>query len=585
VKQVLAHPAWLAAFVLLLASTAPAFARADPLAAPDVDALVKKLTAESPKDALSACFGLDAMLRAGDKGADDAAAKVLALKEQVVKDKDVLALFNNDLAKKPITAARLLVFIVRSQSFVTQNKKGGVVVGQLTAEDGKADLEDVMAQMPIFPDGWFATDVGGFDRALSFRTPGYAPLDVPLSGKGGSLVYVGKCVLKPLQKEDAASLKGTVVLDGSKTPEGATVTLSMSVPPPNTATGGYSPRSHWPKGAVVPVSKTGEFTVSGLSPAAYYLSITADGHVPVNKMLTLKPAEEQDVGEVRLHATDIGVYIGNAAPKVEKLTWEKDYTAALARADKEKKPILIMETATWCGWCKKLEADTLDDPWVCYALSDYVLVKAFEDKEVEGKYGCGGYPTLVYTDSAGKMVHKSVGYMTVLPFLEQIARADQKGGRTLPAELQTLADKKIITLDAGAPALARTTQEPEKKDEELKWAKGVAEDFLAAMCKGDEGQTQLLMDKQMVGVVQGDINWFNHFTATGATRDGSATIAEEALSPDKDEVVFRGRLDGNNANGPVQSKFTIRLAKDKESGKWRVSFFTYSDPVPVEKKP
>ena len=108
----------------------------------------------------------------------------------------MLALFNDDLAKEPTTAARLLVFIVRSQAFVKQSKKGAVVVGRLASEDGKAAMEDVMAQMPIFPGGWFATDVGDFDHPLGFphallrpstnRTPARAPTSSPSASASSS---------------------------------------------------------------------------------------------------------------------------------------------------------------------------------------------------------------------------------------------------------------------------------------------------------------------------------------------------------------------------------------------------------------
>ncbi len=318
-KHCLARAAWLSVIALVAASAAPACAAADP---PEADALVKKLTADSPKEALGASFVLDAMLRAGDKNAEDAASKVLALKEQFVKDKDVLALFDKDGIQNPTTAARLLVFIVRSPSFVKQSKKGSVVVGRLVAEDGKADLEDVMAQMPIFPDGWFATDIGDFDHPLSFRTPGYAPLDVPLSGKSGDLVSIGKCVLKPVGKEDAAALKGTVVLDGEKTPEDATVTLSLSIGPINTATGGYSPRAHWPQGVKHPVSKTGEFEVEGLSPLTYHLNVTAEGPHGLPENADLEAGRGEGRGQKSAFpTTDVGVYISKKrAPKVEKLS-------------------------------------------------------------------------------------------------------------------------------------------------------------------------------------------------------------------------------------------------------------------------
>ncbi|HVS37780.1 MAG TPA: hypothetical protein VMS17_19640 [Gemmataceae bacterium] len=138
---------------------------------------------------------------------------------------------------------------------------------------------------------------------------------------------------------------------------------------------------------------------------------------------------------------------------------------------------------------------------------------------------------------------------------------------------------------ADPPPEPRASQEPDKKDEELKWAKGVAQDFLGAMHKSDQAQAELLMTTQMKAVVQSDMNWMNNFGNAGFTGGASNEINEETLSPEKDEAAFRGRLDGHNGfQTPVQSKFTIRLTKDKESGKWRVSFFTYSDPVPVEKK-
>ena len=584
-KHPLAHPAWLSAIVVL-AALAPASARDDRPAPPDADALVKQLSGESPAEALQAAMRLDAMLRTGDKAADETAAKVLTAKEQVIHNKDVLSLLSDDLAKKPVLAARLVAAVARAQGFVARFKKGSVVVGQVVVEGGKTDPEDVLAQMPILPEGYYAGEVGDLKQPISFRAPGCENLDVPLDGKSGELVYAGKAVLKPLKKENAASLKGALVLDAAKTPEGAVVTLSMSVPPPNTPHNGYSPRPRWPEGVTFPVSKAGEFTVTGLSPAAYYLSITADGHTPYSTNLSLKPGEEHDAGTIHLRATDVGYYIGKPAPKVEKLTWEKDYAAALARAKEEKKPILVMETATWCGWCKKLEADTLDDPWVRHTLSDYVLVKAFEDKEVEGKYGCDGYPTLVFTDSAGKMAHKVTGYMQTTPFLEQCALADQKLGVVLPQELTTLAEKKIISIDAAPAAVRHATQEPDKADEELKWAKGVAEDFLAAMQAGDEAQAKLLMSKELLTVVDADFNWFNNFRSAGFTLAGGATIAEEEMSPTKDEAAFRGRLEGLNSNRkPVQSRFVLRVAADKESKKWRVAFFTFGEPTPGDQKP
>ncbi len=108
--------------------------------------------------------------------------------------------------------------------------------------------------------------------------------------------------------------------------------------------------------------------------------------------------------------------------------------------------MLVMMTATWCGWCKKLEADTLDDPWVRHFLAGFVLVKAFQDKDVDQKYGCG-YPTLVFTDDAGELAHKTAGYKLPMPFAAECARAFKKLALAPRPELKTLLDKKLVTAD------------------------------------------------------------------------------------------------------------------------------------------
>jgi thiol:disulfide interchange protein len=101
-------------------------------------------------------------------------------------------------------------------------------------------------------------------------------------------------------------------------------------------------------------------------------------------------------------------------------------------------------TATWCGPCKALEKETLNNPWTRHFLSGFVIVKAYEDKEVETKYGLNGYPTLVFTDSNGKEAFRSVGYRATMPFAAECAQAFQKLDQKLPPELQTLVDRKVL---------------------------------------------------------------------------------------------------------------------------------------------
>ena len=112
------------------------------------------------------------------------------------------------------------------------------------------------------------------------------------------------------------------------------------------------------------------------------------------------------------------------------------------KAKAEKKPIFLMLTATCCGPCKSLESKTLPDPVIRGALQDFIWVKAYEDKQLDERFGRGGYPTLVFIDAeTEKPFFKTFGYEAVGPFLSKIIAARKKGGLKLSEDLQKLSDK------------------------------------------------------------------------------------------------------------------------------------------------
>jgi thiol-disulfide isomerase/thioredoxin len=389
---------------------------------------------------------LDQALERAGQPADDLARALLRKKGEVVSDGEVGKLLDSVAQRKPALAARFLVQIARAR-FVAQGSKGSahVAVGQLEVADGKVDPTMVMAQTPILEEGWFATEVGDLKRSLSFRSHGYQDLVVRLRDTEADVLCVGRVTLKPLPVDERASLKGRVVLDGAADASPAVVHLTVDIGPiVNTPSGGYSPRRSWPEGLSVPVSKDGQFVVEGLNPSDYYLRVSADGHVEFGRRVRLAPGGTLDVGTYRLLSSDLGFYLGKAAPKTEELAWEKDYASALKRAAAEKKPLLVMMTATWCGPCKLLEEKTLNDPWVRHFLSSFVVVKAYEDKEVERTYGLSGYPTLVFTDSSGKLAHKCVGYMPVINFSTECAKAFKALSVEPPSEMRKLIEKGMI---------------------------------------------------------------------------------------------------------------------------------------------
>lgn len=345
--------------------------------------------------------------------------------------------------KKQAAAAQLLLQCVRARLVTKTMKKGGVVLGQVVVEDGKLSPEMVLAQMPISAEGYFAGEVGDMKKPVNFRAAGYEDVEAKLDGKSGEFFDVGVVTMKPMPKGSAVTLKGKVQLEiADRGP--ATMSLSLMVPKPNTPHGGYSPRRGWPKPTEVKLEADGSFSVPGLTPGDYYMMIQAKDHAQKSEMVKVGGGGVTDKGVIKLSTTDLGFYIGKAAPKTGELPWEKDYTAAMKKAEAEKKPVMVMMTATWCGPCKMLEKDVLNDPWVKQFLSGFVIVKAYEDKDVEAKYPMNGYPTLVFLDSTGKEKHRTSGYQPSPKFLSECVKGMKKLAVEVPADLKTLVEKKVV---------------------------------------------------------------------------------------------------------------------------------------------
>lgn len=139
------------------------------------------------------------------------------------------------------------------------------------------------------------------------------------------------------------------------------------------------------------------------------------------------------------------LFVSVACKGEETLPWQKDFPSAKELALREGKPLFVMMTATWCGPCKMLERETLPHQVVRSALDDFIWVQAFEDKEVEQKYQCNGYPTLVFIDpNADKVFSRTVGYQPVGPFLSNVIKARKAGNLKLTSELESLSQKIFV---------------------------------------------------------------------------------------------------------------------------------------------
>jgi thiol-disulfide isomerase/thioredoxin len=94
--------------------------------------------------------------------------------------------------------------------------------------------------------------------------------------------------------------------------------------------------------------------------------------------------------------------------------FEGTWSQVLAEAQRTGKPIYLDAYASWCGPCKMLKRDVFTDPEVAaYFNANFVSTSIDMEKgegvELAKKYGVNVYPTHLYFDSNGNLVHRAVG--------------------------------------------------------------------------------------------------------------------------------------------------------------------------------
>lgn len=90
-----------------------------------------------------------------------------------------------------------------------------------------------------------------------------------------------------------------------------------------------------------------------------------------------------------------------------------DLKAAVEKAKKEKKVVMIDFTATWCGYCKKLDQTTFSNQKVQSWLNDNIVaikVDIDQHKDLAQKYNISSIPCLVFIDADGSETGRVLGY-------------------------------------------------------------------------------------------------------------------------------------------------------------------------------
>lgn len=110
-----------------------------------------------------------------------------------------------------------------------------------------------------------------------------------------------------------------------------------------------------------------------------------------------------------------------AKPSTSELTWEDSMDAALARAKKENKYVLLDFYTDWCGWCKRLDRDVFAKDSFKSAAGQVIGVKINAEKSQENRalaqgFGVSSYPRLFVLDKEGRTLERIKGYLSLQDF-------------------------------------------------------------------------------------------------------------------------------------------------------------------------
>jgi thiol-disulfide isomerase/thioredoxin len=102
----------------------------------------------------------------------------------------------------------------------------------------------------------------------------------------------------------------------------------------------------------------------------------------------------------------------------QQATWNQ----LLAKAKSEKKIIFLDAYATWCGPCKKMTADVFSTEEVGNFynrnfINAKIDMESGEGPSLANKYDVQAYPTLLYINGDGELLHKSIGYLSTEEFI------------------------------------------------------------------------------------------------------------------------------------------------------------------------
>jgi len=116
-----------------------------------------------------------------------------------------------------------------------------------------------------------------------------------------------------------------------------------------------------------------------------------------------------------------GLLASNALEEAKQLGAESDYATAIAKAQKEKKMLVMVIVKEDCRWCEKLINKTLSEESVKKELNNFITLIIDKDAEFPSEFKENFFPSIFYIDySTQKSVYGNVGFVGKPCFLNDL---------------------------------------------------------------------------------------------------------------------------------------------------------------------
>ena len=120
-----------------------------------------------------------------------------------------------------------------------------------------------------------------------------------------------------------------------------------------------------------------------------------------------------------------GLIATDAMDAAKKLGVENNYAEAIAKAQKEKKMLVMVIVKKNCRWCDKLVNQTLSDERVKKILEkDFITLIVDRNARFPSEFRENFFPSVFYIDyTTQKSVYENIGFVGTKCFLNDLAGA------------------------------------------------------------------------------------------------------------------------------------------------------------------